>query len=221
MDSDQTNRRTAKPACITFLVLFVGIPVLVIAAVFFWYTNRQSQAKSELKQEIAGLRTSGLPIDNATLGEYYESLTDRERTEQWLHIFEQLESPEFTESAQKMPILGEGGTEEVPLVGEPWDEQEEVEAFLQSQQSLLADLHDAASEPGAVWFPTEFDSLDTLIPHAQTARTAARLLQLEHDAAVYAREGERAASLSGIASKRTLPCCGDSIQQCLLRTGLC
>lgn len=191
MNSDQG--RSAKPAWITLLILFVGIPVMAVIATLLWYMSRQWQARTKLEREVADLRASGLPTDNASLAEYYASLTEKRGTSKWLRIFEQLESQRFREASLNMPYVGDGQSRGVPLPSEPWAEQAEVEAFLESQKSLLDELHQAAGEPEPVWFPIEFNSFRTLLPHPQTARTAARLLHLEHDVAVHAGDGARAA----------------------------
>lgn len=203
MYHEQATDRSSRKWWLAPLVLFVGIPVLVLAGLLLSFAVRQSRAAAELDHAIADLQASGLPVDNRSLASYYESLTDRQRTAQWLRIFKRLDSADFTASAQNMPFLGARGPDDVPLPGDPWAEQEEVEAFLESQQMLLADLHDATGEPEPVYFPVAFDSFETLLPHVQSTRAAARLLLLEHHAAVHAGQGDRAAqslrSLFGLA----------------------
>lgn len=168
-----------------FATLCIGVVLLIVGCIL-WGNVGERQAVAELEAAIAEFRASELPVDEATLNQFHQQHASREHSEQLLQVLDQIESPAFVQSAKKMPYLGDGA--DVPLSGERWAGQNEVEAFLANQRPLLEQLHQLVQQPAPVCLPIDFD--DWYV-HRQALREAARLLELEHRVAVYCREDER------------------------------
>lgn len=176
-----------------------GAMLLISVGCILWATADERRAASSVQAAIADLQASGIPVDEPTLTRFHQQLASREHTVQWLRVLEEIESPAFVRAAEGMPYLGDGAA--VPLPGQPWPAQQEVESFLATYRPLLDQLHRLTQESEPVWLPIDFDEWYV---HREGLLPAARLLELEHGLAVYRLDEVRVLrtlrSLLGIAA---------------------
>ena len=114
---------------------------------------------------------------------------------------EALESEEYREAARDMPFHDAYDDEDnlvvVPPPGEDWPNRESVDEFLVQWESQLKALREIGLEEcqrvgKPLRRPIRFQSIGTLLPDTQRARSMARLLRLQHAVAVYDGDHELA-----------------------------
>lgn len=173
---------------IALVVLLASLAVLCGGPVTLW-TWRRSNAFAELEERRDALRERGLPVDDASLEAYRVELMGQQNSERWMAILETVDSPAFAATYEQVPVLGVVEDEQPFVPGQPYPHDQQVRAFLESNQALRQEIHDVTAGSGAIWTEIEFDSFNTLLTYVQASRGVARLISLEFDDAVRRGDG--------------------------------
>jgi hypothetical protein len=113
-------------------------------------------------------------------------------------VLGELTGEAFAKSTHGIPLFDANAAEElvVPSPGITWTEEQATRDFLAKWSELHSSVSrlslkqlEPASKP--VRFLTEFDSINTLLPQTQNMRSAARLLMLNGQVAIYDRNSAK------------------------------
>lgn len=144
-----------------YLRVFGVLGILVILALsclpIAWIV-REHADRTILKEKYAVLRTRGVPTDNASLTQWYRSMTDPRDVEAWERVFSELRSQES------------GKTFDASLMDET--------------ELLRRRIRELAGKRSPVQFVKNFDSLNTPLPHLQDLRRVQQLLAIEFQASL-------------------------------------
>ena len=177
-------------------VWLVLLPLLVFLVVAVYWGVTEWNAGWENRMQFEQLAAAGIPYDNATLQEAYDSRTHPEGTSDWLRCIESTDWCRNAEAYKKLPYLGYEGEDPKNLVpgGTPddWPGESLVGSFLEEMKPVINLVEQASSHPNPVRFPIKFRSVDTLLPHIQSARSILRLLSLDCDYAYFNQDNQRA-----------------------------
>ncbi|MDX1925562.1 MAG: hypothetical protein SFV81_03535 [Pirellulaceae bacterium] len=192
-------RPIASRGCLFYgLGFFFGIPLLLALVGFLVIAGRERAAKRKLDDRLQKIVAQGLPVDNETMLSFTNSLTSKEDTKDWLAALGELTSEAFSKSTDGVPIFDPKATDEliVPAAGQTWSNEKVTRDFLTKWKDLFSRVSRLSLkqlEPGTkpVRFLKEFDSLNTLLPQTQNMRTAARLLLLNGQVAVFDRNSAK------------------------------
>jgi hypothetical protein len=192
-------RPRSSRGCLFYgLGFFFGIPILLAIVGFLVIAGRERAAKRKLDARVQKIAAQGLPVDNETMLNFANSLTSKEDTKDWLAVLGELTSEGFSKSTDGVPIFDPKATDEliVPAPGQIWLDEKVTRDFLAKWNSLFGKVSRLSMkqlEPGTkpVRFLKEFDSLNTLLPQTQNMRTAARLLLLNGQVAVFDRNSAK------------------------------
>lgn len=190
----KVNGKRGPRGCLIYgIILFLGLPFLLLAIGALIFFGRERSARSELNARIDEIRRQGLPVDNRSMQDYHERLTTDEHTEEWIAILDELTGEEFSESCKGVPIFDGQIEEQIPSPGEEWAAERTTRRFM----AKWFRVHDRISrlsrdqlKEGAkpIRFPIKFESVATLLPHTQNMRQAARLLLLRTQLAIHDRD---------------------------------
>jgi hypothetical protein len=191
--SSQTRRR--------WLFWGVLLPCILLFAVITSQGIRQWQAAKRFEAEIAQIRASNLPIDNASMTRWFREMTQTEGATAWGEVLLALETATAPiANSERMPFVGTGDPIAVPDPDRQWPEEKQVGEYLRWIGPTIEKIHQAVELPKPVWQPIEFRGFQTLLAELQSSRGVTRHLQLEVEHALYQKETERA--LRGITSLR-------------------
>lgn len=183
--------------------LFWGVllPIILLFAVITSQGIGQWQAAKRFEAEIAQIRASNLPIDNASMTQWFRELTRTEGASVWGEVLLALETATApVDNSERMPFVGTGEPIAVPDPARQWPEEKLVGEYLRWIGPTIEKIHQAVELPKPVWQPIEFRGFQTLLAELQSSRSVTRHLQLEVEHALYQKESERA--LRGITSLR-------------------
>ncbi len=193
----------AKRSWLIPLVVLLILGVVLCGGPITWWTWRRSNAFGTLQQRREALLERGQPIDDQSLAALRIRLMDRQDSERWMAVLEQLDAEAYQQAALSVPIVGAPEDEQPYVPGQPYRHDAEVRAFLQRTEDLRREIHAITEGSGAIWTEIEFDSFNTLLPYVQAARSVSRLIALEFDDAVRRDDGKQVyrslRSLIGIA----------------------
>jgi hypothetical protein len=167
----------------------VGVPLILCGGVTLWWMGRNAAAQAKLDEKVLALSERGMPVDDRTMAEFHATLTDDLNAARWLGVLSVVDSKGMNDLVSNFPVMGAGP--ELPAVGQPWEQQDEVAAFLDRFKSTVDEVHEIAKSDMPVRFPIDFQSFDTLLPNAQGMRGVARLLVLEHAVAIRTADSQR------------------------------
>lgn len=190
-------KQRANRGCVLYGVgFFVGMPLLLVVIGLLVIAGRERASKRMLNERLDKIVAEGLPVDDATMLNFTNSLTSTQDAKAWLAVLGELTSNEFTKSAQGVPIFSATAEIIVPAPEHAWAEEKVTREFLATWSELeneISRLSMRQLEPQAksVRFLTEFNSLNTLLPQTQNMRSAARLLMLRGQVAIYDRNSAK------------------------------
>jgi len=191
--SSQTRRR--------WLFWGVLLPSILLFAVIASQGIRQWQAANRFEAEVAQIRASNLPIDNASMARWFREMTRTEGASAWGEVLLALETAIAPiDNPEIMPFVGTGDPIAVPDPDRQWPEEKQVGEYLRWIGPTIEKIHQAVELPKPVWLPIEFRGFQTPLAELQSSRSVTRHLQLEVEHALYQKESERA--LRGITSLR-------------------
>lgn len=203
MLAPQTIRRRIKPGAVLLGGVLILILLLMAALGIGWLA-----AKQRVRAELARIRAAGEPVTPEDLEAFYQQpRPDRDTTQLWLEVIEALDTPEFHQDAQDIPLLAELG-EELPRIDEPWHWQPAVESLLAKYHEPIEKMHRAAQLGGAARYPTDLSAgYPASLTHLKQLPTCVKLLLLECE--LRARQDEPGAVAEAI---ETMFAAGQSIE---------
>lgn len=190
-----------------FGVLLVGLFAAAMIAILVWYRSAD-RAKPQVEQRLSQLREAGIPVDNASVQEWYQLNTVATHTLEWIEVMNHLESAEFqtlSKGIQEFDRKAEG-TEWTPT---HWPAESQTRALLKAIEPTPEVIHRLAKERVPVQFPIEFDSIRTLLPRTQAMRQVARLVKLEFDVAAADRDSAAIAEAIQTELDLSIVCSGE------------
>ena len=190
--------RSSRGCLLYGVGFFFGVPLLLLLVGFLIIAGRERSSKRKVNDRIEKIVAQRLPVNNDTMLSFTNSLTSKEDTKEWIAVLGELTSEEFTKSVTGVQHFDPAATEEmdVPGPGKAWANEKVTRDFLDKWSDLrsrISRLSQKQLEPGAkpVRFITAFDSMNTLLPHTQSMRSAARMLMLNGQVAVFDRNSAR------------------------------
>lgn len=188
-------------------VSLVGLFAVAMIAILVWYRSAD-RAQPQVEQRLEQLREAGVPVDNASVQEWYQQNTVATHTEEWIEVMNHLESAEFqtlSKGIQEFDSKAEG-TEWTPA---QWPAESQTRALLKAVEPTPEVIHRLAKERVPVQFPIEFDSIRTLLPRTQAMRQVARLVKLQFDVAAADRDSAAIAQAVQTELDLALVCSGE------------
>ncbi len=182
----QTRRRLLLRLLFAMIVAFAAVAAYVLLS------------PSQLDQQIAELRSRGLPTNAAELNAYYAVPSDvADTTQLWTAATTAIRNARIDQRAKALPVVGTGPTP-IPDPGQEWTKLAESQAFLEELDDEMRLVRKAAEARGMARYPIDFrNGFDTLLSDTQETRTLARLLTLS--AHVNAHEGKINEVLNDVA----------------------
>jgi hypothetical protein len=197
----KTDSVRSTPTRRRWLFWGVLLPSILLFAVIASQGIRQWQAANRFEAEIAQIRASNLPIDNASMARWFREMTRTEGASAWGEVLLALETAIAPiDNPERMPFVGTGDPIAVPDPDRQWPEEKQVGEYLRWIGPTIEKIHQAVELPKPVWLPIEFRGFQTPLAELQSSRSVTRHLQLEVEHALYQKESERA--LRGITSLR-------------------
>jgi hypothetical protein len=197
----KTDSVRSTPTRRRWLFWGVLLPIILLFAVITSQGIRQWQAANRFEAEIAQIRASNLPIDNASMARWFREMTRTEGASAWGEVLLALETAIAPiDNPERMPFVGTGDPIAVPDPDRQWPEEKQVGEYLRWIGPTIEKIHQAVELPKPVWLPIEFRGFQTPLAELQSSRSVTRHLQLEVEHALYQKESERA--LRGITSLR-------------------
>lgn len=178
--------------------LLIAIAVLIFIAIVAAGLYSLSSS-SRLNQQLADLRSRGLPTNGAELNAYYAVPSDvRDTTEQWTAAINAVLVANIGSKAQGIPFVGDGQTP-VPPLDQEWPELEASRSFLKELDDEMKLIRQAADAGGMARYPVDFTAgYNTVLLAQQETRTLARLLKLS--AYVHAHDGQDLETLNDVTA---------------------
>ena len=189
--SSQTKRRPAL--WVWIVIVLVGLPMLLCGGGVTWFLYRQSVADQQLQTRLAEYTAQGLPIDDATLQQYYQQQTDATNADEWVRILTKIDDIPDAE-LEGLPYVD--ASTDPPGLRDAWPNEADAKELLGRLDPELARLRELAKSNRSVTFPRDFDGFATLLPNAQRVRIALRFFSLDHLVAF--REGDFARQVADI-----------------------
>lgn len=158
------------------------------------YTIREVNGRMAMAAELERLSSEGFAIDNETTDQLYRSRTSDEYVDEWLEVFAYLDSQEFIESFEGVPMFDKTIDDEQPFESahsRDWKYAEICSKLVSNNQELLDQMRRLAAEPTAARFPIHFQSIETLLPEVQSLRQVALLLFIDANVAIHTKERDR------------------------------
>jgi hypothetical protein len=197
----KTDSVRSTPTRRRWLFWGVLLPIILLFAAITSQGIRQWQAANRFEAEIAQIRASNLPIDNASMARWFREMTRTEGASAWGEVLLALETAIAPiDNPERMPFVGTGDPIAVPDPDRQWPEEKQVGEYLRWIGPTIEKIHQAVELPKPVWLPIEFRGFQTPLAELQSSRSVTRHLQLEVEHALYQKESERA--LRGITSLR-------------------
>lgn len=147
-------------------------------------------ARRSLDDKIEQLAARGIPVDDASMAEFYRQHSSTENADKWISIIDTLSTKSFSEQCTNLPIVG-NNSNPIPKHDQPWADQAAVEQLMSQYADTMKQLLDVAQDNGPVRYPIQFQGYNTLLPYTQNTRTAARMLLLEANLAGRSSDRDR------------------------------
>ena len=182
MAKDITSSRPRGTILLNVLAVLIFIAI-VAAGLYGMYSSLR------LNQQLADLKSRGLPTNGEELNAWYAVPADgNDTTEQWTAATKAIANVNIYSRAQGIPLVGDG-PQPVPPPGDEWAELEASRSFLKEMDREQQLIMVAADAGGMARYPVDFkDGLNALQTDQQQTRNLARLLSLS--AHVHAHDGQ-------------------------------
>ncbi len=189
LSSKPNNQRSWIRKPVTWLAITLTVLVGSLAGV----VGREVIAKSELNQQLSELKSKGVPVDNSTMESYFVSTTSTENAVEWSELSGVFASSWTGSLGADLPYVGNKSTPVKALRGEEWADAVKAEEFLKELTPWIERLHQVAEKTKRpVWQPIHFNGWSTLLGPVQESRSFGRVLSLDFDYALYAKDRQRA-----------------------------
>ena len=188
------NEKASKRSCLFLSILvFVVLPFSFIAlGLMLWY-GRQSSGNRLLTAREASIRKQGLPIDDASVDQFFKDRTDSTNAAAWQGILATMKTEDFKASLNGVGILT-GVVEERIVPDHEWKEEAASLAFLEKWKTLHAEAVQLSIDAKPVRFPAVFDSYNTQLTYKTLVTEARELIQVAKLLELQGRVGLRARS---------------------------
>lgn len=144
--------------------------------------NFLDPAAEVLDQKLDALRKAGIPIDNASIDDWYDQHADATNARAWLRVFATLDSAELK------PLLEDVRNGHKLPKGDSWPAEAAHRALLSKTTELRKEIRQLASARVPVRFPHRADSYSTNTQHLAMLRKAYQLIDSELETAVYDKD---------------------------------
>ena len=200
-NSTPSNQELPKKGVRWWLILKIfAIPFIVIWAIVFMFrigwTIRDNMGRNAMVSEIQKLNEDGFSVGNETSANRYLERTSQQNTEAWLQVFGACESDSFVASVTGVPALDR--KVEIDEFADDfdtsidWQFAEVCKRFTAEQTDLVEQIRSLASADQPVYFPIQFQSMQTLLPEVQSIRTVAWVIRIDAQVAIHLQDAERA-----------------------------
>lgn len=164
--------------CLRALGALTVLAIFALSGLLIAWAVRESGDRTILREKYADLRTRGAPVDNASLTQWYRSLTNTTDVAAWQEIFSDLHAHDC------FPKLGLYATADSPasqsLKGEAeWLDKIDARTVVERTSTLRDRIRELAGKRIPVQFIKSFDSLNTPLPHLDELRLVQHLLKIE------------------------------------------
>ncbi len=183
--AEETTRSQPRGK-ILLSVITVLISILIVAAGLY-----HAYRSLRLKQQLAELRSRGLPTNGEELNAWYAVPPDvRDTTELWTAATSAIAKVNVYSKAQGVPFVGDGPVP-VPPPGEEWAELEASRSFLKEMDRELQLIVVAADAGGMARYPVDFrEGLNAVQTDQHQTRNLARLLSLSAHVHAHDRQSQ-------------------------------
>lgn len=181
------DEKASNRSCLYMSILvFVVLPFSLIAlGLTLWY-GRESSGNRLLAARKASITKQGLPIDDASMDQFFKDRTDPTNAAAWQGIFATMKTEDFKASLNGVAILT-GVVEDRIVPDHEWKAEAASLAFLEKWKTLHAKVVQLSIDAKPVRFPTVFDSFNTRLTEVQELRQVAKLLELQGRVGLRAR----------------------------------
>ena len=182
------NEKAYKRSCLFLsLMIFVVLPFSLILLLLLLWFGRESSGNRRLAARKASIVKQGLPIDDASMDQFYRDRTDPKNVAAWKSVLATMASEDFKASLKGVAILSV--TSEQPIIpDQEWNEEADSIAFLEKWKTLHAEAVQLSIDSKPVQLPIVFDSFNTLLTEVQELRQVARFLELQGRVGLRARD---------------------------------
>ena len=171
------NEKASKRSCLFLSILvFLVLPFAFIALGLMLWVGRDSAGNRLLAARKATITKQGLPIDNASMDQFFKDRSDPTNAAAWQGILATLKTEDFKTSLKGVAILTDVVEERI-VPDHEWKEEAASLAFLEKWKTLRTEVVQLSIDAKPVRFPTIFDSFSTLLNEVQELRQVAKLLE--------------------------------------------
>jgi hypothetical protein len=144
---------------IRLLLVTTGIASFLLVGLVAWRGTANRAQQQELRAALDLLSTQGSPVDADGVKKLHESSTNRELTDEWNSLIDELTSIEFLEATESFPYLGNSHLKDdrVPPRGQPWEAEAGAIKFLSETKSLRDRLRKLAMKSRGVYLPMNYE----------------------------------------------------------------
>lgn len=181
------NEKASKRSCLFLSILvFLVLPFSFIVLGLMLWVGRESAGNRLLAARKATITKQGLPIDDASMDQFFKDRTDPTNAAAWQGILATMKTEDFKTSLKGVAILTDVVEERI-VPDHEWKEEAASLAFLEKWKTLRTEVVQLSIDAKPVRFPTIFDSFSTLLNEVQELRQVAKLLELQGRVGLRAR----------------------------------
>ena len=174
-----------------WIALVAAIPISFVGMLVGqeWLASRKWHAC------LREFREQGVIADNVAIEERIRAVTSPENSLEWLKLSGYFNSPILIEYPQtsRFPYFGGEATPASALSGDSWPIRSEILDFLAHVRPLIDRIHEVADRTKQpIWHPLNFQDGTTHLGPSYESVNVFRILSLDFDDALFARDRERA-----------------------------
>jgi len=144
---------------IRLLLVTTGVASFLLVGLVAWRGTDNRAQQQELRAALDLLSTQGSPVNADGVKKLHESSTNRELTDEWNSLFDELTTIKFLEATESFPYLGNSHLKDdrVPPRGQPWEAEAGAIKFLTETKSLRDRLRKLAMKSRGVYLPMNYE----------------------------------------------------------------
>lgn len=175
--------------------VWIGLVAAILVTLIGMLIAEEWLASRTFHRRLQEYRNQGLLVDKPSMEAHYIATTSPEHSREWVELgnhFGERTLVEFADNAV-FPYFSDAITPASALAGKSWPQGPQVRDFLQHLQPLLDRVHRVADQTQQpIWCPIHFQGWATLLPNLQESRAIPRILSLDFDEALFAKDRLRA-----------------------------
>jgi len=192
----QARKRTWYLA--PWLLPLLGLPVIAAGVAAATVSYREARAYWALHYADNAPFSKTASSGDRWLEDTFRELTSPEGTAVWSQVFFLLSTAD-TMPTETLPWVDNGPLPPLGNSSQSWEAEEHATEYLQHKRPIIELIYQACQAPAPVWQPIAFHGVATLLPELDGVRSAARLLQLEAEHALFHGDSQRAmAAIEGL-----------------------